>query len=91
MQPPIQAIQHIGCTYRWSCIGDVFVCMLILSFAVRSLSDLANLPITFWSSPRIAHDTRIVRERARISSVPVAYPISIWSAPRALVQLRVRF
>jgi hypothetical protein len=35
--------------------------MLILSFAVRSLSDLANLPITFWSSSQIAHDTRTVR------------------------------
>jgi hypothetical protein len=57
------------------CIGEIFECMFILSFAVRSLSDLANLPITFWSSSQIAHDTRTVREHT------VADRISIWSAP----------
>jgi hypothetical protein len=52
--------------------------MLIVSFAVRSLCDhLANLPITFWSSSQISHDIRTVREHARTSSVPLAYPISM--------------
>jgi hypothetical protein len=43
-------------------LASIILCMLILSFTVRSLSDLANLPITFWSSSQIAHDARTVRE-----------------------------
>jgi hypothetical protein len=42
--------------------------MPIVSFAVRSLCDLANALITFWSSSHISHDIRTVREHARISS-----------------------
>jgi hypothetical protein len=49
--------------------------MLALSFAVWSMSDLANLPITSWSSSQIAQDTRTVREHT------VADQISIWSTP----------
>jgi hypothetical protein len=40
-----------------------------LIFAVQSLSDLANLPIAFWSSPQISHYSRAVRERARGSGL----------------------
>jgi hypothetical protein len=48
-------------------IGDVFVCMLILSFAVRSLSYLANLPIAFWSFQ--AHLCRLLMTPAQFVSI----------------------
>jgi hypothetical protein len=42
--------------------------MLILSFAVWSMSDLANLPIT---SSQIAQDTRTVREHTVADQISV--------------------
>lgn len=66
-------------------VCEMVLCMLILSFAVRSLcDDLANLPLAFWSCSQISHDAWTVREHAE-AALRHSYTQFLSGAHQALV------